>query len=152
MSIFVLDASVAAVWLLSSSKLPESEKHLRLLEENEVVVPHLWHAEIGNILVIAMRRRQITIEQAAKRLDCLYDLKISTDGQLDQKAALKLGRKHILTFYDAIYLELAIRRAVPLATFDKALAKSAVAERVPLVFKDQKPFVGKSSPEKRTRE
>jgi predicted nucleic acid-binding protein len=38
-----------------------------------------------------------------------------------------------LTVYDAAYLELALREALPLATLDAVLADAARAEGVPLV-------------------
>ena len=37
-------------------------------------------------------------------------------------------RRHALTIYDAQYLELALRRQIPLATFDQQLAGAARAE------------------------
>jgi predicted nucleic acid-binding protein len=40
---------------------------------------------------------------------------------------------HRLTFYDAAYLELALRLSAPLATLDRALARAARAAAVPLL-------------------
>lgn len=45
----------------------------------------------------------------------------------------RLGRSHGLSIYDAAYLELALRRRLPLATFDKALRKAAAAEGLALI-------------------
>jgi predicted nucleic acid-binding protein len=39
--------------------------------------------------------------------------------------SLALARAHRLTAYDATYLELALRRGAPLATFDQKLAEAA---------------------------
>jgi predicted nucleic acid-binding protein len=47
---------------------------------------------------------------------------------------MDLSRRHRLTFYDAAYLELAQREAIPLATLDKELVTAARAEGVPLVL------------------
>ena len=44
-----------------------------------------------------------------------------------QTRVLDLGRMHKLTAYDATYLELAMRRAATLATFDRKLADAARA-------------------------
>lgn len=41
------------------------------------------------------------------------------------------NERHGLTFYDASYLEMAIRRGAALATVDADLAKAAKAENVP---------------------
>jgi len=46
---------------------------------------------------------------------------------------LTLARRHRLTFYDACYLELAERRAAPLATLDATLAQAAQPENISLV-------------------
>lgn len=48
-------------------------------------------------------------------------------------AVLGLARRRRLTFYDAIYLELAKHAGATLATLDRALLQAAEAERVPIV-------------------
>lgn len=44
-----------------------------------------------------------------------------------------LASRHRLTTYDATYLELAIRLALPLATLDRRMRAAASAEGVPLL-------------------
>ena len=44
-----------------------------------------------------------------------------------------LAFEHGLTFYDALYLELAIRRQLPLATLDNDLQRAAAASGVEVV-------------------
>jgi predicted nucleic acid-binding protein len=51
---------------------------------------------------------------------------------------LALAGKHGLTSYDAAYLELALRRGLPLATRDRELRKAARSERVPLLPGDSR--------------
>ena len=46
---------------------------------------------------------------------------------------MTLARHRRLTVYDAAYLELALRHAVPLATLDQALANAARAEGVAVI-------------------
>lgn len=48
-------------------------------------------------------------------------------------ASLLLARKHGITVYDAAYLELAIRRGLPLGSRDSELRKAAIAEGVKLL-------------------
>jgi predicted nucleic acid-binding protein len=43
---------------------------------------------------------------------------------------LPLARRHQLSAYDAVYLELALRAQAPLATFDEALGRAALREGV----------------------
>jgi len=44
-----------------------------------------------------------------------------------------LADKHSLTVYDATYLELALRRFLPLASLDQELRRAAQAENVSLL-------------------
>jgi predicted nucleic acid-binding protein len=46
---------------------------------------------------------------------------------------LDLADRHKLTVYDATYLELALRRALPLATLDRDLRNAAQAEGIKLL-------------------
>jgi predicted nucleic acid-binding protein len=63
----------------------------------------------------------------------LSRLAITVDGAPDAGQVLALARRHRLTVYDAAYLELAVREALPLATLYEALAIAARAEQVPLI-------------------
>jgi len=44
-----------------------------------------------------------------------------------------LARRHNLTAYDATYLDVALRRSLPLATRDRDLAAAAREAGVPLI-------------------
>ena len=55
------------------------------------------------------------------------------DSSPDETHVLTLARRHRLTVYDAAYLELAAREALPLATLDAQLATAAQAEQVALI-------------------
>ena len=51
-----------------------------------------------------------------------------------RQAASRWAREqHGLSFYDAVYLELAIRHSAPMATLDRTLARAADAEGLPLI-------------------
>jgi len=127
-SLFVLDASVAIAWLLGDETVPAAELALRRLEDDEALVPHLWHLELRNGLLVAVRRGRSASDGPAERLNALDDLPIRTDTEPDLDMAFALAERHGLSFYDAIYLELAARHAAPLATLDKALARAAAVE------------------------
>ena len=63
-------------------------------------------------------------------------LPISLDPETDRQAwgaTLRLAERHRLTLYDAVYLELALRRGIPLATLDIELRAAAKAEGVKLL-------------------
>ena len=126
----VLDASLTVALLLDDEIEPNTTASLADMEESDAIVPQLWHSEIRNALLIAERRGRISPSQVTQRLLYLGTLPIRTDQEPDFDAAMELARDHRLTFYDALYLELAIRRNAQLATLDKALARAAENERL----------------------
>ena len=66
-------------------------------------------------------------------LRALSRLGVRMDRTPDEGAVLTLARQHRLTVYDASYLELAQREAVPLATLDRDLRNAAAALGVALI-------------------
>ena len=92
------------------------------------VVPGLWHLEVANVLLQAEKRGRITAGDVTMRLDLIAALPITTDSETTARAwreILALARAEGLTTYDATYLELAIRRGLPLVTRDEALIAAA---------------------------
>ena len=124
----VLDASLTVALLLDDELEPNATASLADIEETDAIVPQLWHSEIRNALLIAERRGRISSNQVTQRLLYLSTLPIRTDQDPDFDAAIALARTHNLTFYDALYLELAKRRNAQLATLDTALARAAEHE------------------------
>jgi predicted nucleic acid-binding protein len=94
-----------------------------------VAIPQLWVSEASNVLFMAQRRGRIDRETAQERLALLDILPIETDemcsGAVWRSGVLALADIEVLTFHDAIYLELAIRRGLPLASSDTALRHAA---------------------------
>ena len=133
MSGLVVDASVALVWLFDDEDQPGAERTLDRLEEDGAVVPQLWHLEIRNSLLTAERRGRISLDEIGERLDALSGLPIQIDEDPDLRSAFDLARRHGLSFYDALYLELAKRQRAELATLDRALGRAAASEGVPLL-------------------
>lgn len=129
MSSFVLDCSVAVAWLLEDERVPAADALLERLEgDGEAVVPGLWRPELGNVLAGAERRGRIAATGIARCLGLLARLPIVTDPGTDERALreiLELARREYLTTYDAAYLELAMRRGLPLATLDRPLGRAA---------------------------
>ena len=128
MSEFVLDCSVAVAWLFEDEARPETDALLDRTMENGALVPGLWRLEVGNVLSQAERRRRIDASKVASYVDVLAQLPIATDTETEERAlreTLALARREHLTTYDAAYLEIAMRRGVPLATLDKALIRAA---------------------------
>ncbi len=128
MSRLVLDASITANWLLGDEFDPRAAYALDWLRQNEAIVPQLWHYEVRNALLVAERRGRVPRGETIERLDSLRGLPILTDQEADLQKAFGLAGAHGLSFYDALYLELALRREAQLATLDALLAQAAIAE------------------------
>jgi predicted nucleic acid-binding protein len=90
---------------------------------------------VANALQMAVRRRRIDATYRDSTIAALRSLPIITDPETDRHAwgsTLILAERCQLTLYDAAYLELAQRFALPLATLDHQLRKAAKSVRVPL--------------------
>lgn len=129
----VLDASITASWHFEEERSAAADTVLDSLTQDTALAPLLWWFEIRNVLVLGERRRRATAEQTATFLDFLSRLPIRIDSLPDQTRVFDLSRTHGLTFYDASYLELALRAEIGLATLDKALTRAASAEGVGLI-------------------
>ena len=138
MSAFVLDASVAAAWLFDDEDEPRADAALAHLENDVALVPQLWHLEVRSALLGAERRGRISAAEGEERLRFLQELPIRTDAEPDLGTALALARTRCLSFYDALYLELARRNDMALATLDAALAGATVAEGLALIGSRQR--------------
>lgn len=101
---------------------------LESLRHRKAVVPMLWHIETANMLLQAERRRRVTEAECIILTQFLATLPIQTDTEGARRAhgpILALARQHRLTVYDATYLDVAIRRGLPLATRDQELEVAA---------------------------
>ncbi len=134
MSRHVLDNAIAMAWCFSDEATPFTENLLdRLANQiDSAVVPALWLYEVTNVSMLAVRKGRISRPKAAKFLDDLADLPIEVEPSPAGLATVfatipALMEQHGLTAYDAAYLELVIRRQLPLATFDDALIKACKA-------------------------
>ena len=129
----VIDASIASAWMLDDESNPFADEVYASLQASAGVVPQHWHFEIRNALLMAERRGRIDEGTIAAHLNRLSNLSIRTDQTPDLDVALELARRHQLSFYDALYLELAMRRGISLATLDNALERAAIAEGVAML-------------------
>jgi predicted nucleic acid-binding protein len=133
---FVLDCSATLPWVFGDEATPACDALLDQLGAGaRAWVPSLWHLELGNVLLGAKRRNRIDqagIEAFLSQL-AVYD--IAVDDQTTERAwqkTLDLALQYGLSTYDAAYLELSLRRGVPLATLDSALITAARTCGVPL--------------------
>lgn len=125
---FVVDCSIAMAWLFHDEATPKTAALLNRLSTETALVPAWWFVEITNVLAMTERRGRITPPQSDAFIADLSKLGIERDEEAPDRAfthLLGLCRAHRLTSYDSIYLDLAIRRSLPLATLDDDLRKAA---------------------------
>lgn len=126
---FVADCSVGVGWV-HPSQATEVTRHL--LESAKagasVHVPSLWHLEVANALLAAERRKLMSAAHRQAGLALLLQLRIVIDEETSARAFFaisELAVRHSLSVYDAAYLELASRKALPLGTRDAPLMAAA---------------------------
>lgn len=127
----VVDASALAAWLLPDET--GADLGILIAEHSEVLAPWLLWAELRNILIVTERRGRLPQGMADQLIEAVDAMEIELDMVPSNAAVLALARRHALTVYDALYLELALRHGAMLATLDAKLAQAARLERVMLV-------------------
>ncbi|MBY5788857.1 PIN domain-containing protein [Rhizobium leguminosarum bv. viciae] len=125
---FVVDASVAAAWLLADEESRTAEEALSFLETEDALVPDLFWHEMRNILLTAERRKRISNEDVLACFMRLTSLPLRTVSSEDHLPILRLAGKYQLSAYDAAYLALAVAENISLATLDARLERAASAE------------------------
>ena len=128
-SSFVADASVGVAWSVASQASDETEHLLDDVSSGRpLCVPVLWLYEVGNALLVLTRRKRIKPQEGVRARRALAGLNPVVDEQGPSTALGKvcdLAAEHGLSVYDAAYLELAVRRGLPLASRDAALNRAA---------------------------
>ena len=135
---FIADSSVGVAWAAHAQASEATDELLdRVAEGAPLVVPTLWPFEVANSLLVLLRRKKMLAEDRDRALGALARLPLVMD---DEGPRLALGKiselaaEHGLSVYDAAYLELAVRRKLPLASRDDALCKAARSCRVKLLL------------------
>ena len=117
----VIDASITLAWFFEDEATQAADRVLRRVTDESAVVPSFWRFEVANVLQSAVRRRRADDAFRDRVLSHLARLAIVTDEASEIRAwsaTVQLAQRHLLTVYDAAYLELAQRRRLPLATLD----------------------------------
>ena len=131
---FVVDASATLAWCFQDEATDWSRAVLQRVRDGDSVrVPAHWPTEVSNGLLVALRRKRLTLDDVRGHTGDLQQLPIEAEPALPPAAAqlvLELAIQHNLTIYDATYLDLALRLNLTLATLDMELRKAATAAGV----------------------
>ncbi len=137
MTTCVVDASVAAKWLLPAAGEDLRDQANHLLEryvgrELQLLAPDLIGAEIGNVLWKAVRRKRISPANAENSLRRFNDLSIPVVSSAELLVrALEISVTCDRSFYDSLYVALALTTRTELLTADERLA-NALGSRFPV--------------------
>jgi predicted nucleic acid-binding protein len=128
---FVLDASIALAWVLDNPA-PSYAVYVRreFVSGKRALAPALWHLEIANGLAMAERRGDLG---AADVKDALEQIMVIARGGLEidpsvpaASEMMSKARAWGLTAYDAVYVDLALRAGIPLASLDRSMKAAAL--------------------------
>ncbi len=132
---FVLDCSVSMAWCFDDEATPYTDGVRDSLADKRAVVPSVWPLEAANATIMGERRKRLDEARSRRFFVLLEALPIVVDDDTANRAfndIVHLARTYRLSAYDAAYLELAIRRGLPLACNDGKLKTAAVAAGVVL--------------------
>lgn len=133
---FVIDNSVALAWCFEDEHTDAVMAVLDNVVETGAVAPLIWPLEALNGLIMAERRSRIDASKRALLISFLRQLPIALDDETAYQtwdATSRLAERYRLTAYDAAYLELAVRRKLPLASLDRDLRRAGLAIGIELL-------------------
>lgn len=130
----LLDCSVTVAWYFASEATDFTNELLARVGREPMFVPALWCLEFVSAIRAAERRRRIDAEDRRKILAQAARLPLEIDRTaLGIDELSDIVHRFDLTPYDGLYLELARRRQLTLATLDADLVRAARSAKVPIV-------------------
>lgn len=137
MTTCVVDACVAAKWVLPAAGDELLDQANRLIERHvkrdlQLLAPALIEAEIGNVLWKAVRRKRISSADAEISLRRFTELGIEmvpTSGLIERSLQITISCDR--SFYDSLYVALALATRTDLVTADERLV-NALGSRFPV--------------------
>ena len=133
---FVIDNSVVMSWCFQDETNKYADDVLGFLEEGIAYVPAIWPLEVSNVLLVAERRKRLSQADSSRFISLLNELPIIVDQESPERMLseiLALAREYKLSSYDASYLDLAMRKGLPLATTDMNIIAAAKRSSVPII-------------------
>ena len=134
---FVIDTSVVMSWCFKDETNRYADGILDFLEEATALAPSIWPLEVGNVLLVAERKKRLSEADSMRFVTLLSELPIIVEQEPPERMMheiLMIAREHKLSSYDASYLDLAMRKGLSIATIDKNLVAAAKRSQVPIVM------------------
>lgn len=120
-------------WIMPDESSRLADDALDRVSFSGGIVPSLFKLEVGNALLVAVRRKRISTETRQTAFEKIGALPLEEDDQGAKHiwtGCINLADRYGLSLYDATYLELALRVRKPLATLDDRLAEAAKQENL----------------------
>ena len=136
MNEFVIDNSVVMTWCFKDETNQYADSVLDTLEFSTAFVPSIWPLEVGNVLLVAERKKRLSEADSTRFITLLAELPIAIEPEPPDRMMreiLTLAREQQISTYDASYLDLAMRKGIPIATLDKGLKKAAKRIKVSIL-------------------
>lgn len=127
----VVDASTILAFVLEENS-SAADDTIDLVQKHGAHAPVIWWYEVRNVIAISERKGRISRSDASSLIHSISRVRLEIDRETPD-AIFEIARMRSITVYDAAYLELAMRRDLPLATLDASLAQAAKAEGVLLI-------------------
>ena len=134
---FVIDNSVVMSWCFKDEISQYADKVLDCLQESNTFVPSIWPLELVNVLLVAERKKRLRQADSVRFITLLSQLPIIVEYERTgtvMNDLLTLARANKLSSYDASYLDLSMRKGLPIATLDARLIEVAKKLNVPILM------------------
>lgn len=132
---FVIDNSVVMSWCFKDESNKYADAVLERLCEATAFVPSIWPLEVINVLLVAERKKRLSEADSVRFTTLLSQLPITVEHEHSGRIMtdlLSLSRANNLSSYDASYLNLAMKKGLPIATLDIRLRDAAKTANVPI--------------------
>ena len=134
---FVVDNSVVMSWCFKDETNQYADAILDCLSEATAFVPSIWPLEVVNVLLVAERKKRLSEADSVRFITLLSQLPIIVEHERPErmmKDLLALARSNNLSSYDASYLDLSMRKGIPIATLDTRLIEASKKTNIPILM------------------
>lgn len=134
---FVVDNSVVMTWCFKDKTNQYADAILDCLSDATAFVPSIWPLEVVNVLLVAERKKRLSEADSVRFITLLSQLPIIVEHERPErlmKDLLALARSNNLSSYDASYLDLSMRKGIPIATLDTRLITASKKTNIPILM------------------
>lgn len=129
MTLYVVDASVAAKWFVAEEQSEHAQRLLLLGGGPTLIAPDILPAELVSVFCKKVSRGHLSIPLAREAAAGLAQMRVHLLPTIPLAgAALSVALRYSRSSYDSLYLALAMREQCPLVTADRRLFNGLAGE------------------------